>query len=648
MLWVSVFFLILIPHVFSLYFGITSFQDDDRILLEKSARLEGTSISLVQEYNDSVGRATYHQPMHLWDKGTGKLTDFNTRFTFVIDSKGNRQFGEGMAFFLAPPGSKLPNIPKVGGAAMGLIIGGTETMLNSEDHPFVAVEFDICPNVESYEGWDPKYMHVGVDINSIKSIATVQWYADIQGGKTNEAFISYNGSTYNLSVLFTGFDLSNNTVWQHLYQIVDLTKYLPEWVTFGFSAGTGQLFAAHRINKWSFYSEDFPNVASASSSRIAKAIAIGSGVVVFFLVCVGVVWFVLRRRREHGETYANMNDDGLENPNRSDERNVEMSFVNMNVTGPRSYSYAELENAANGFNNEQKLGEGGFGGVYRGSLSDLNSDVAIKRILEGADDERGKKAFEAEVTIISQLSHRNLVKLIGWCHERKELLLVYEYMPNRSLDYHLFKDEQLLTWPIRFQIAQGLAVALRYLHEEGTKYVLHRDIKSSNVLLDSDFNAKLGDFGLATLVDHAKREKTYSTLAGTEGYIAPECMDTGKASKKSDVYSFGVVALEIASGKQTTTSQRFVKWVWDLYGKGRIIDAVDSRLEGNFEGDQIKRLMIVGLWCAHPDHDSRPTITEAIQVLNFGASLPELPLSYPASTYNGHPASSSIKRRCTV
>ncbi|KAK4254167.1 hypothetical protein QN277_009582 [Acacia crassicarpa] len=646
MLLVSVFFL-MIPHVFSLNFSFTSFQDDDRISLEKSARLVGTSISLVNEYNDSVGRATYHQPMHLWDKATGKLTDFNTRFTFVIDSMGNQRFGDGMAFFLAPIDSKLPNIPKVGGGAMGLIIGGNETILNSEDHPFVAVEFDIFPNVESYDGWDPNYTHVGVDINSIKSIATVQWYADIKGGKTNEAFISYNASTYNLSVLFTGFDLSNNTVWQHLYQIVDLKKYLPEWVTFGFSAGTGQLFAAHRINKWSFYSEDFPNVASASPSRIAKAIEIGSGVVVFLLVCVGVVWFVLRRRREHGETYVNMNDEGLESHNRSDERNVEMSFVNMNVTGPRSYSYAELENAANGFDNEHKLGQGGFGGVYRGFLSDLNSDVAIKRISEGAY-EHGKKAFEAEVTIISQLSHRNLVKLIGWCHERKELLLVYEYMPNRSLDYHLFEGEGLLTWPIRFQIAQGLAAALRYLHEEGTQYVLHRDIKSSNVLLDSDFNAKLGDFGLATLVDHAKREKSYSTLAGTEGYIAPECMDTGKASKKSDVYSFGVVALEIASGKQTTTSERFVKWVWDLYGKGRIIEAVDSRLKGHFEEDQIKRLMIVGLWCAHPDHDSRPSITEAIQVLSFGASFPELRRSYPASTYNEHPASSSIRRRYTA
>ncbi|XP_054778293.1 L-type lectin-domain containing receptor kinase IX.1-like [Prosopis cineraria] len=649
MLLAPVFFL-LIPHVLSLNFSFTNFQDEDRISFEKSARLVGTSIDLVTRNNDTAGRATYGQPMHLWDKASGKLTDFSTNFTFVIDSGGEKQFGDGMAFFLAPIDSKLPNMPKVGGGAMGLIIGGPETMLNSIDHPFVAVEFDIFPNIEYYDGWDPSFVHVGVDVDSIRSMSTVAWDANITGGRTNEAFISYNSSTHNLSISFTGFH-NNNIRWQHLHQIVDLRLYLPEWVAFGFSAATGQLFATHRINTWSFYSEELPNVAPTPSpspnpsprpslnsnpspsmsqkGRNATALAIGLGVGGLVFVC-GVVLFVLWKNKKKRD------DEGS---------NEDMSDGFEGGTGPKKYSYAELARAANYFKDDQKLGEGGFGGVYRGFLKDSNSYVAIKRISEGSN--QGKKEFASEVRIVSQLRHRNLVQLIGWCHERKELLLVYEYMPNGNLDSHLFKNKRLLTWSIRFKIAQGLASALLYLHEEWEQCVVHRDIKSSNVMLDSNFNAKLGDFGLARLVDHTKGAQT-TALAGTMGYMAPESVTTGRASKETDVYSFGIVALEIACGRKPIKPEapeneiNIVKWVWDLYGGGRILEAVDSRLEGDFDQDQIKCLMIVGLFCAQPDHARRPSIRQAINVLNFETPFPNLPSTYPILTYNEFPASFSI------
>ena len=144
----------------------------------------------------------------------------------------------------------------------------------------------------------------------------------------------------------------------------------------------------------------------------------------------------------------------------------------------------------------------------------------------------------SEVKIIGRLRHRNLVQLIGWCHEQHELLLVYEYMPNGSLDSHLFGKKTTLTWPIRYKIAQGLASALLYLHEEWEQCVVHRDIKSSNIMLDSNFNAKLGDFGLARLVDHDLGSQT-TVLAGTMGYLAPECVITGKASKDLIVIVLG-------------------------------------------------------------------------------------------------------------
>ena len=171
--------------------------------------------------------------------------------------------------------------------------------------------------------------------------------------------------------------------------------------------------------------------------------------------------------------------------------------------GPRRFSYNELARATNNFNDKEKLGQGGFGGVYKGFLSSLDSIVAIKRVLEGS--KQGIGEYVSEVKIIGQLRHKNLVQLIGWCHEKSkgQLLLVYDFMPNGSLDSHLFREDTLLVWEVRYKIVQDLASALLYLHEEWESCVLHRDIKSSNIMLDSNFNAKLGDFGLARIVNHA-------------------------------------------------------------------------------------------------------------------------------------------------
>ncbi|XP_028112951.1 L-type lectin-domain containing receptor kinase IX.1-like [Camellia sinensis] len=194
-------------------------------------------------------------------------------------------------------------------------------------------------------------------------------------------------------------------------------------------------------------------------------------------------------------------------------------------TGLKKFSYGELFCATNNFAEEPKLGEGGFDGVYRGFLRESNSYVVVKRISKGS--KQGRKEYTSEVKILSRLRHRNFLQLVGWCDNKRELLLIYEFMENRSLDYHLFKEKSLLTWAIRHKIAQGLASALLYLHEERKQCVAYRDVKPSNVLLDSNFNAKLVDFGLARLVGHGKELQTI-VLAGTMGYIAPECLMTSK------------------------------------------------------------------------------------------------------------------------
>ncbi|XP_042978964.1 L-type lectin-domain containing receptor kinase IX.1-like [Carya illinoinensis] len=478
---------------------------------------------------------------------------------------------------------------------MGLTRDGQE--LNTTDNHFVAVEFDIYQNSR----WDPPGLHVGIDIKSMRSIANVSWLisnTSIMEGRKNEAWISYNSSSHNLNVVFTG--LRNNVpVRQFLSEIVDLRLHLPEFVAFGFSAATGNASAMHTIYSWDFSSSletddgivTNPTWSSAPSRSKNKKLGLGLRLGAGGFVSVGglalvllALWKKSRRDQEDDLAFAIYMDEEFQKG-----------------TEPKRFSFKELVRATKNFSDEEKLGEGGFGGVYRGFLRDSNASVAIKRVSKAS--KQGIKEYASKIKIIGQLRHRNLVQLLGWCHEKRELLLVYEFLSNGSLDSFLFKDTSLLIWELRYKIAQGLASALLYLHEEWEQCVVHRDIKSSNIMLDSDFNAKLGDFGLARFVDHAKGSRT-TVLAGTMGYMAPECVTSGQVGKESDVYSFGIVALEIARGRKPVTPRApedqviMLEWVWGLYGRGEVVEAADPRLLGDFNEKQMERLMIVGLWCA--------------------------------------------------
>ncbi|GLT47417.1 hypothetical protein SLA2020_211170 [Shorea laevis] len=367
-----------------------------------------------------------------------------------------------------------------------------------------------------------------------------------------------------------------------------------------------------------------PIVGPVKQRNKRKGILVGSIVAVCLLFLgLGFILFFFWRKG----TGSALNELAL---------NVSLGDEFGNGMGPREFTYIELSKATKNFAEEEKLGEGGFGSVYKGFLRDSNTDVAVKRISRRS--KQGIKEYISEVKIFSRLRHRNLVKFIGWCHE-KELLLVYEFMPNGSLDSHLFKGRSQLPWNLRFKIAQGLASALLYLHESGDFCVLHRDIKTNNIMLDSAFNAKLGDFGLARLADHEKGSLT-TLLAGTMGYLAPECHRTGKASKESDIYSFGVVVLEIVCGRRSIEPRydedqaSLVAWVWQAYGNHRLLDVVDMKLSTDFDMREMECLLIIGLWCAHPIRNMRPSIKQAMQVLNFEAALPNLPNEMPTPVYN--------------
>ncbi|TVU50406.1 hypothetical protein EJB05_01776, partial [Eragrostis curvula] len=309
------------------------------------------------------------------------------------------------------------------------------------------------------------------------------------------------------------------------------------------------------------------------------------------------------------------------------------------LPGPRRFHYSELAMATNFFSAEEKLGEGGFGSVYHGYLRGMELHVAVKRVSKSS--EQGRKEYISEVKIISQLRHRNLVQLIGWCHDGGELLLVYELMPNGSLDTHIHNQHRVVSWQLRYEVILGIGSALLYLHEDSEKRVLHRDIKPTNIMLDTAFTAKLGDFGLARLINRDRQSHT-TVLAGTMGYMDPECMFAGMASTSSDVYSFGVVLLEIACGRRPMVvvaetedyaTMHLVYWVWELHGRGRILDASDARLNGEFDAKEMESVLITALWCAHPDRTRRPSIRQAINMLRLDASLPSLPAKAPVSLY---------------
>ncbi|KAL6205473.1 hypothetical protein ACLB2K_022732 [Fragaria x ananassa] len=621
-------FFLLTPSATSLTFNFSSFSNANNIRTENHANLDKQVLRLTNSAVDelqveSVGRATYDEPFLLQD-ATGKLADFTTHFTFVIDSLRETAYADGLVFFIAPNGSVL-NTTLGRGGALGLPVENpTDGPSRNIGYNFVAVEFDIFKNsLTSVD--DPTGNHAGIDVNSLKSLNTKPWNGNITYGRNNSATVSYDSSTKNLSVAFTTF-VNGAQQMDYLSHQVDLKEYLPNLVIAGFSAATGANIAVHKILSWNFSSTDLATAKPGNgvSTGLVVGLSVGG-----FIVLVGVlslVWFIFWKKRKGGES----DDEDPMGLNDSIDDEFEKG------TGPRKFSYSELARATNNFVEGEKLGEGGFGGVYRGFIKDLNSYVAVKRVSKGS--KQGLKEYASEVRIISRLRHRNLVQLIGWCHEKGELLLVYEYMPNGSLDSHIFKLKSLLNWRVRYKVAQGLASGLFYLHEEWEQCVLHRDIKSSNIMLDSNFNVKLGDFGLARLVDHGKQSET-TIVAGTRGYMALEYVTTGKASKESDVYSFGVVALEIACGRKSidlklpSTQINMVQWVWELYGEGKVIEAADPVLSGDFNAKQMECLMIVGLWCAHPDYRMRPSIQQAIQVLNFEVPLPSLPPQMPMATF---------------
>ncbi|XP_016648166.1 PREDICTED: probable LRR receptor-like serine/threonine-protein kinase At1g07650 [Prunus mume] len=293
------------------------------------------------------------------------------------------------------------------------------------------------------------------------------------------------------------------------------------------------------------------------------------------------------------------------------------------------FRFKQIKAATNNFDAANKLGEGGFGAVYKGELLD-GTIIAVKQL--SSKSKQGNREFVNEIGMISALKHPNLVRLYGCCIEGNQLLLVYEYMENNSLAHSLFGQEKgilKLDWPTRQKICVGIARGLAFMHEESTLKIVHRDIKTTNILLDRDLNPKISDFGLAKLNEEEKSHIS-TRVAGTIGYMAPEYALWGHLTDKVDVYGFGVVALELVSGKNNIKYQPnenyvcLLDWAFVLQQKGNLMELVDPKLGSEFNKEEAMRMIKVALLCTNPSPALRPTMSAVVSMLEGRAIVHEL------------------------
>jgi hypothetical protein len=622
----SLFFAILlggaITQVGCFSFNYSSFQQEngaDLIMINSSVYLGAIQVTpdvrgaSIANYS---GRVFYEKPFRLWNKGV--KASFNTTFVLRISPQPPRG-GEGLAFILAADATTLPQNSE--GQWLGIVNASTN---GSSQANVVAVEFDTK---KSYQE-DLDDNHVGLDVNSIYSIEQVSltyYGVNLSSSSDVTVKVQYDGKAMNVSVSMTNGPGGKVPI---ISLPLNLSDYLPEEVFVGFSASTGNDTELNCIRSWEFYGSDFDDDDLEMLwvwITIPTVLTVLCGIAFYLIMC--------RKHRERPEdAYPGLEDQ-----------------IQGSSLAPQKFQLKELRKATDNFNPKYKLGKGGFGTVYKGLLA--NKEVAVKSLSKNS--RQGKQEFIAEVTTIGSLHHKNLVRLIGWCYERRELLLVYEFMSNGSLDKYIYGDEKLgmeepvLSWEKRHIIIYGVAQALDYLHNGCDKRVLHRDIKASNIMLDSEFNARLGDFGLArTIQQRGKTHHTTIEIAGTLGYMAPETFLIGRATVETDVYAFGVLVLEVLSGRtpgnqneQNDYNSSIVNWLWELYREGRILDAIDSRLINEIDEEGMFCMLVLALACCHPNPHQRPSMSTVLKVLTGEAPPPLVPTERPVFVWPAMPPS---------
>nr|XP_043618811.1 G-type lectin S-receptor-like serine/threonine-protein kinase At4g27290 [Erigeron canadensis] len=356
---------------------------------------------------------------------------------------------------------------------------------------------------------------------------------------------------------------------------------------------------------------------TGKKKRVVVALSISAGLAMLGLISVLYIWSNRKWRTDtvrEGRTVKVLHKDH--------NSSSKIGSIELPV-----FSLSRISKATDNFSIANQLGEGGFGPVYKGVL-EKGLEIAVKRLSKSS--RQGIDEFENEVKCIAKLQHRNLVKLLGYCIQCDETMLVYEYMHNKSLDCFIFDDlrKSLLDWPQRFHIINGIARGLLYLHQDSRLRVVHRDLKAGNILLDHEMNPKISDFGLARMFKGDESEANTKRVVGTLGYISPEYAVNGLFSIKSDIFSFGVLVLEMVSGKKNTSffhedhHDNLLGYAWTLYKKGKSLDLIDASLVEAYSVSEVLRSVHIGLLCVQQRAQDRPTTPSVVSMLGGEGSLP--------------------------
>eukprot|EP00249_Psilotum_nudum_P005029 c18519_g4_i1 orf=2-2038(-) len=582
-----------------------------------------------QNFSNQAGRALYWSPVRMLDPETKMAASFDTTFSFRIDTTpadSIESSSSGLTFLIAPDEFTV-------GRAGGWL-GMMNDACDRNYRPF-AVEFDTFKNNEF---GDPNDNHVGLNYGSMVSNQAADAAAagvSLRDGSIIRAWINYNSSRRWIEVR-VGKEGEEKQSLPLISAALDLSPIFREYMFVGFSAATGPTAQIHSILSWNFTSETKANLRFPKDESCVKRLLHRSykgskrppsAFIVFILVMLVVfVSFLnlacVRHKRAKENPLKNL---------------VKQKSPPNRLQSSRRFSFSELIDATSSFNDNEILDHGRSRAFFYGILRD-GSQVAIKRFSrQFLQICANPNQLFKEVDLLTRLRHPNLVPLRGWCLEKGELLLVYDYMPNGSLDQWLYDPCRVLPWTRRYKIVREVANALAYLHRGWKRRcVLHKNVTTGNVFLDITFRASLGNFGLV----HRRTEKgiafpsegQYSSiLSDTQSCccLAPEMAHSTQATTQMDVYCFGVMVLEIVSARKPIEhdfpeqARNLVEWAWQLQQKGRLQEVADSRLGLRYSLEQMTSFFQVGLCCTVRDPEERPCMDLVVKYLSGERPLPE-------------------------